>query len=62
MSPTVFAVEHVLLPTLSKMGIDIDMYVVKNGYFPDVIGSINATIRSITESIKPISLISRGSK
>ena len=62
MSPTVFAVEHVLLPALSKMGIDIDMYVVKNGYFPDVIGSINATIRSITESIKPISLVSRGSK
>jgi hypothetical protein len=28
------------------MGIDIDIDVIENGYFPDVVGTINANIKS----------------
>ena len=48
MSPTIFAVQHVLLPTLKQMGIEINIDVISNGYFPDVVGKIDANIKSIT--------------
>jgi RNA 3'-terminal phosphate cyclase len=38
MSPTVQALERVLFPILSKMGANIEMSVVKHGFFPDVVG------------------------
>lgn len=61
MSPTIFAVQHVLLPTLKQMGIDINIDVIENGYFPDVVGTINANIKSNPQPLAPISLLSRGS-
>ena len=60
MSPTVFAVEHVLLPTLKQMGVNINLKAVKHGYFPDVVGRVNATIDSINEPLQAITLLERG--
>ena len=62
MSPTIFAVEHVLLPVLKQMGANINLETVKNGYFPDMIGKVNATIDAISEPLQAITLLERGSK
>ena len=49
MSPTVFAVQHVLMPTLRMMGVNMDLTIEKHGYFPDVIGKLTATVCSLSE-------------
>ena len=63
MSPTVFAVQHVLIPTLKMMGVNMDLTVEKHGYFPDVVGKLTATVGSLSEepnTLQAISLLERG--
>ena len=43
-SPTVFPFFYVLFPTLEMMGAKISIETVNPGYFPDVIGEVQATI------------------
>lgn len=44
-SPTVFPLKHVLIPALKLFGAEIDINVLKNGYFSDVVGEIEAKIQ-----------------
>ena len=46
-SPTMFPVEHVLLPVLRSMGANINLEVVKCGFYPDVKGKVEVTIDAI---------------
>ena len=61
MSPTAFPVQHVLLPVLELMGAKIEVKVVHGGYFPDVVGRLDAKIKSLGpgETLKPIKLTER---
>lgn len=47
MSPTVAALEHVLFPALQLFGINVSLEVIKNGFFPDVVGEVNFTVPSL---------------
>ncbi len=61
MSPTIAALEHVLYPALKMFGLDVSLKVVKNGFFPDVVGEVCLSIPSLKAPLKPISFMSRGS-
>ena len=60
MAPTTDAMNQVLLPHLRKMGVEIDMSIVSHGYFPDLIGEAKLTVKSISSSLKPFYMTSRG--
>ena len=63
MAPTIYAVEHVLLPTLKQMGVNVGLSVPKHGYFPDVVGKVVATVNSLSDepcTLQAISLTDRG--
>jgi RNA 3'-terminal phosphate cyclase len=61
MAPTAFPVKHVLLPVLAQMGAHVEVDVVKGGYFPDVVGRLDARIKSLGpgETLSPIKLLER---
>ncbi len=61
MSPTIAALEHVLYPALKMFGMDVSLEVVKNGFFPDVVGEVCIDIPSLKTPLQPISLMMRGS-
>ena len=44
-SPTVFPIQHCLIPALKLFGAEVDFKVIQNGYFPDVVGSVEATVK-----------------
>lgn len=61
MSPPVSALQQVFFPFLNTIGLDVKIDVIKNGFFPDVIGQACIKIPSLTSPLKPIELMERGS-
>lgn len=55
-SPTMFPVEHVLLPVLREMGAPISLTVNKCGFYPDVKGKVTVTVNAIQEPLQAITL------
>lgn len=54
--PPIYKVKHLLVPLLHRMGLEMDYEVVKQGLFPDVIGEVRSTVKSVTDGqcLKPI--------
>ena len=60
-SPTMFPVEHVLIPALKKMGINLQLSIHGYGFYPDIKGKVEVIVPAIRSPIQPISLLERGS-
>jgi RNA 3'-terminal phosphate cyclase (ATP) len=59
-APSAHHMQRVLLPTLSKMGIEADLEIVRPGYVPRGGGIIQINIRPVAGSIKPLILLNQG--
>ncbi len=59
-APSAHHVQHVLLPTLSKMGIQVELEIVRPGYVPRGGGIIQLSIRPVTGKIRPLNLPEQG--
>lgn len=55
-APSAHHMQHVLLPTLRKMGIDADLEILQPGYVPAGNGKIRLTVRPLTGPLKPLVL------
>ena len=40
MSPTMHPIQHVLIPHLARMGLEVSLEIEQNGFVPDVVGSV----------------------
>ena len=61
-SPTQFPVEHVLLPVLAQMGANIELNLLKYGFYPDVKGKVEITVSTLQAPLRAICLTERGSQ
>jgi len=59
-APSAHHMQHVLFPTLQKMGIKARLEVIRPGYVPKGGGIIQITIRPVDSSIKPLKLLKQG--
>ena len=59
-APSAHHVQHVLLPTLGKMGVPAQLEVVRPGYVPRGGGIIQVSIKPVAGSLKPLELTVQG--
>jgi len=52
--------QHVLFPTLAKMGVKVELEVIRPGYVPKGGGIIQVKIKPVGGSIKPLKLLKQG--
>jgi RNA 3'-terminal phosphate cyclase (ATP) len=60
-APPAFHFQHVLLPVLRRMGITVDVKIVRPGYVPQGQGVIEITVVPVEGKLRPLSLIHQGS-
>ena len=57
-SPTMFPIEHVLIPTLVKMGMaNLSVNILKYGFFPDIKGKVEVIVPALKTPIQAIQLV-----
>ena len=59
-APSLFYLEHVLLPTLRKMGADIRVRIIRPGYVPMGSGRIRLEVAAVESPLRPLRLLERG--
>jgi RNA 3'-terminal phosphate cyclase (ATP) len=59
-APSLFHLEHTLLPTLRKMGADLQVRILRPGYVPKGGGRIRLEVEPVKASLKPLLFASRG--
>ena len=59
-APSIYHVQHVLLPILQLMGITVDIRIKQPGYVPRGNGQIEVNVFPVRERIKPLTLTDRG--
>ncbi len=59
-APSAHHVQHVLFPTLGKMGIKAELVVIRPGYVPRGGGTIQVKIKPVAGVIKPLRLLKQG--
>lgn len=59
-APSAHHMQHVLLPTLGKMGIKAELEVIRPGYVPSGGGIIQVRIKPVGNSLKPLPLLKQG--
>ncbi len=59
-APSAHHVQHVLFPTLGKMGIKAELAVIRPGYVPRGGGTIQVKIKPVAGVIKPLRLLKQG--
>ncbi len=59
-APSAHHMQHVLFPTLAKMGIEADLEIVRPGYVPTGDGIIEVQIKPVSRSIKPLPSLQQG--
>ena len=59
-APAAHHLQHVVLPLLSKMGISVELEVIKPGYVPTGGGIIELKIQPVQKAIKPLVLKDQG--
>jgi RNA 3'-terminal phosphate cyclase (ATP) len=59
-APSIYHVQHVLLPILHQMGITVDIIIKQPGFVPRGNGQIEVNIVPVKEHIKPLALTDRG--
>jgi RNA 3'-terminal phosphate cyclase (ATP) len=59
-APSLFHLEHVLLPTVGKMGVEAEVRIIQPGYVPKGGGRISLRIRPAMEALEPLNLSTQG--
>jgi len=59
-APPIEFIQRVFLPSLSKMGVSVNLEIQEWGFFPIGGGSIKATLSSLTAPLKPLQITERG--
>jgi len=59
-APSAHHMQHVLFPTLGKMGIEAELEVIRPGYVPRGGGIIQVNIKPVGSGIKPLKLLKQG--
>ena len=59
-APSAHHMQHVLFPTLGKMGIKAELEVIRPGYVPRGGGIIQVKVKSVGSSVKPLKLHKQG--
>ena len=59
-APSAHHMQHVLFPTLGKMGIKAELQVIRPGYVPTGGGVIEVKVKPIGGSMKPLGLLKQG--
>ncbi len=59
-APSAHHMQHVLFPTLGKMGIQAELEVIRPGYVPKGGGIIQVNIKPVANGIKPLKLLKQG--
>ncbi|MBA7703350.1 RNA 3'-terminal phosphate cyclase [subsurface metagenome] len=59
-APSAYHVQHVLFPTLGKMGIKAELEVIRPGYVPKGGGIIQVNIKPVGSGVKPLKLPKQG--
>jgi RNA 3'-terminal phosphate cyclase (ATP) len=59
-APSAHYMQHVLFPTLGKMGIKAELAVIRPGYVPRGGGTIQVKIKPVAGVIKPLRLLKQG--
>ena len=59
-APSLFHLEHVLLPAVRKMGVEARVHVIRPGYVPKGGGRMELRIAPLKEALKPLTLLSQG--
>jgi RNA 3'-terminal phosphate cyclase (ATP) len=60
-APSTFHFQHVLLPVLQRMGVNVDVKIMRPGYVPQGQGVIQVTVMPAGRMLQPLSLIHQGS-
>jgi RNA 3'-terminal phosphate cyclase (ATP) len=60
-APSAFHLQHVLLPILRRMGITVDVEIIRPGYVPQGQGVIEVTVMPAGGELQPLSLVHQGS-
>ena len=59
-APSIYHVKYVLLTILEKMGMQVDIRVIRPGYIPKGNGQIEVKVLPVKDIIKPLILVDRG--
>jgi RNA 3'-terminal phosphate cyclase (ATP) len=59
-APSLFHLEHVLLPTVRKMGVEAEVRIIQPGYVPKGGGRISMRIRPAKGDLAPLNLVAQG--
>ncbi len=59
-APSAHHMQHVLFPTLGKMGIKAELEVIRPGYVPKGGGIIQVNIKPVVSGVKPLKLLKQG--
>jgi len=59
-APSLFHLKHVLLPTVRRMGAEVEVRIIQPGYVPKGGGRIELQIMPVNGALKPLNLVSQG--
>jgi RNA 3'-terminal phosphate cyclase (ATP) len=59
-APSLFHLKHVLLPTVRRMGVEVEVKIIQPGYVPKGGGRIELQIVPVKGPLKPLNLVSQG--
>jgi RNA 3'-terminal phosphate cyclase (ATP) len=59
-APSLFHFKHVLLPTVRKMGVEVEVRIIQPGYVPKGGGRIEMEIMPVKGTLDPLNLVSQG--
>jgi RNA 3'-terminal phosphate cyclase (ATP) len=59
-APSAFHLQHVLLPTLKRMGAHVEANIIRPGYVPKGGGIIEVSVAPVKEPLKPLNLVDQG--
>lgn len=59
-APSAHHMQHVLFPTLKKMGIEVELEIVRPGYVPTGGGIIQVSIKPVAGAMKPQQMLQQG--
>lgn len=59
-APSAYHMQHILFPTLRKMGVQAELEIIRPGYVPRGNGIIQVRIKPASNHIKPLTLLEQG--
>jgi RNA 3'-terminal phosphate cyclase (ATP) len=58
-APSVFHLQHALLPLLRRMGLHAEVHILRPGYVPTGGGSMTLTVEPVMDTLRPLNMLER---